>query len=94
MKTEVYSWRLSPTLKSTLEETARQERATVAALLERIVTEWFTTHRLERNHEDEEQQRLRAAAIRTFGTIQGADPNRSVKGRATVRARLAKRHAR
>jgi predicted nuclease of restriction endonuclease-like (RecB) superfamily len=94
MKTAVYSWRLSPTLKSTLEETARRERATVAALLERIVTEWVTTHRLEKNPEDEEQQRLQAAAARTFDTTQGADPNRSMRGRATVRARLAKRHAR
>lgn len=94
MKSEVYSWRLSSTLKSTLEETARQERATVAALLERIVAEWLTTHRVESNQEDDEQQRLQAAAARSFGTIRGAEPNRSVQGRVSVRARLAKRHAR
>ena len=94
MKSEVYSWRLSPALKSALEETARQERATVSVLLERIVSEWLTAHRLESNREEDEQQRLHAAAAQTFGTLRGANPNRSLQVRETVRARLAKRHAR
>jgi hypothetical protein len=94
MESEVYSWRLSPALKSALEETARQERATVSVLLERIVAEWLTTHRLARNQEEEEQQRLHAAAVQTFGTLRGANPNRSMQVRETVRTRLAKQHAR
>lgn len=85
---------MSPALKSALEEKARQERATVSTLLERIVSEWFTAHRLESNGEEEEQQRLHAAAAQTFGMIHGADPNRSRQVRETVRTRLAKRHAR
>jgi hypothetical protein len=43
---------------------------------------------------DLEQQRWHAAAARTFGTIQGANPRRSEQVRQAVRARLAKRHAR
>lgn len=94
MKSEVYSWRLSSATKSSLEEVARREQATVAALLERIVTGWLSSHRLERNQEESEQRRLHAAAARTFGTIRGSNPSRSEQVRRTVRARLAKRHAR
>ena len=36
MKTEVYSWRLSPDLKDDLEEAARRERVSVSRLLERM----------------------------------------------------------
>lgn len=94
MKSEVYSWRLSPALKTALEEAARQEHAAVATLLDRIVSDWLTAHRLGSNQEDTEQQRLHAAAASTFGTIRGSNPNRSEQARALVRARLAKRHAR
>jgi hypothetical protein len=94
MKSEVYSWRLSSTLKTALEEAARQERAPISTLLDRIVSDWLTAHRLERNPEEAEQQRLYAAAASTFGTICGSNPNRSEQVRALVRARLAKRHAR
>lgn len=93
IKSEVYSWRLSSATKSSLEEAARREQATVAALLERIVIDWLSSHRLERSPEESEQHRLYAAAARTFGTIRGANPNRSEQVRRTVRARLAKRHA-
>lgn len=93
MKSEVYSWRLSPSLKNALEEAARQERAAISTLLDRIVSDWLTAHRLERNPEETEQQRLHAAAASTFGAIRGSNPNRSEHVRALVRARLAKRHA-
>ena len=94
MKSEVYSWRLSSTLKNALEETAREEQATVSSLLERIVTEWLGDHRLERNLKDEGQQQLHTAAARTFGTIAGGNPNRSMRARETIRAKLSRRHAR
>ncbi len=93
MKSEVYSWRLSPTLKNALEETAREERETVSSLLERIVTDWLGDHRSERNLEDEGQQQLHTAAARTFGTIAGSNPDRSVQARETIRAKLSRRHA-
>lgn len=94
MKSAVYSWRLSSILKNDLEETERQERASVLVLLERMATEWLAVHRSERNQEDDEQRRLHAAAVQTFGMTHGANPNRSVQACETVHARLAKRHAR
>ena len=93
MKSEVYSWRLSLAMKSALEEAARQEHAPVSTLLERIVTDWLAAHYLRGNQEEAEQQQLHAAAARTFGTIQGANPSRSEQVRQVVRARLTKRHA-
>jgi len=94
MKSEVYSWRLSLALKNALEETARQERATVATLLDRIVAGWLAAHRRETNQEEAEQQRLHAAAAPTLGTLHGSNPSRSERTRSLVRARLAKRDAR
>jgi hypothetical protein len=94
MKSEVYSWRLSPTLKNALEEAARQERAAISTLLDRIVADWLAAHRRERNQEEAEQQRLHAAAASTFGAIRGANPSRSEQVRHSARARLTKRHAR
>jgi hypothetical protein len=94
MKSEVYSWRLSPALKNALEETARQEPTTVATLLERIVAGWLASHRQERNQEEAEQQRLHALVASTFGTLRGSNPSRSEQVRSLVRARVAKRYAR
>ena len=73
---------------------ARQERATIAMLLERIVAGWLVTHRQERNQEEAEQQRLHVAAASTLGTIRGSNPGRSEQVQSLVRARLAKRYAR
>jgi hypothetical protein len=95
MKSEVYSWRLSPALKNVLAETARQEHATISTLLERIVAEWLTTRRAKNGTEDEvEQQRLHAAAARTFGTIHGGNQYRSEQVRQAVRSKLGARRAR
>lgn len=95
MKSQVYSWRLSPVMKDALEEAARQERATVSKLLERIITSWLAEYRSGRDQNgDAEQQRLQSAATRTFGAIRGGDPNRSEHVRRLVRARLAQRHER
>ena len=94
MKSEVYSWRLSSALKNALEETARQERATIARLLDRIIADWLATHRQERNQEEAEQQRLHARVTPTLGTIRGSHPSRSEQVRSLVRTRVAKRYAR
>jgi hypothetical protein len=91
-KTEVYSWRLSPETKSALEETARQQQASVSELLERIVGEWLACQ--EKSEADEaEQRRLHAAALKTVGTIRGDDPNRASNAKALLRAKLARRRA-
>ena len=93
MKSEVYSWRLSPALKNALEETARQEHTTIATLLDRIVGDWLAAHHRETNQEEAEQRRLHAAAAPTLRTLRGSNPSRSEQARSLVRARLAKRSA-
>ena len=93
-KTEVYSWRLSPRLKSDLEEAARAAQKSMAELLEAIAREWLERFR-ESNGDDEERQRvLHEAAMKCAGTIQGSDPYRAENARFEVRKRIAQRHGR
>jgi len=40
-KSEVFSWRLSPELKSALEHRARMEGRSVSGLLDRVVQDWL-----------------------------------------------------
>jgi hypothetical protein len=91
MKTEVYSWRISPQIKRTLEQEARKAGTSVAVLLERITKEWLLA-RNDRENDEERQTHLRASVNRTIGVISGKNPNRSKQTRATVRKRIALRH--
>ncbi len=91
-KSEVYSWRLAPDLKRALEDAARRERRTVAALLSHVVDDWL--RRTRSGTDDGEQARLHAAAARCFGTIRGDNPGRSQEVRRLVRERLKARRAR
>ena len=90
-KSEVYSWRVSPLLKASLEDAARRERSSVAKLLERIVEDHL---RKSRASDDEEQERIRARVRRLAGAISGSDPTRSSRVSELVRARLMRKHAR
>lgn len=92
-KTEVYSWRLSPDTKGDLEEVARREKMSVSGLLERIVQEWLEEYRNNSTGDEDEQERLHKAALRTFGKIRGGDPHRSERVRQTLRSKLARRRA-
>src|SRR5262249_33566931 len=93
MKTEVYSWRLPPRLKSDLEEAARVERKSMAELLEQITREWLLrSHGLSQS--EERQQRLRESALRTVGTLDSGRADRAENARRELRARIARRHAR
>jgi hypothetical protein len=94
MKTEVYSWRLSPDLKSDLEEAARRERVSVSRLLERIAREWLKARAAAAEDDEAEQERLRAIAMRYVGTIRGGDPDRSAEVSKRVRELLARKYAR
>ena len=91
-KSEVYSWRVTPELKSALEEAARAERTTVSKLLDGIVAAWLEAADPE-GHEGAVQQRLHRAADRTLGKIHGGDPRRAERARDLVRKRLTKRRA-
>jgi hypothetical protein len=92
-KTQVYSWRMTPITKTALENEARKERSTVAALLERITKEWISSKR-DTLDDETEQMRLHAAAGKTIGTISGKDRRRAEKARVNVRKRVARRHGR
>ena len=93
-KTQVYSWRLSSHLKCALEEAARRERTSVAALIERIVAGWLAEERAQNTEADAEQARLHEAAAQTLGVIRGGNPDRSTTVRQAVQARLTRYHAR
>lgn len=94
MKTEVYSWRVSPSLKAKLEEVARQERVSVAALLERIVRAWLDEHAANTPEGKAEQERLRAEAMRFAGILEGDDPHRAEKVSEKVREVLSRKYGR
>ncbi len=91
-KTEVYSWRLSPRLKSELEEAARAGHKSVSELLEQIAQDWLEHSRGRDEGEDERQLRIRSEALRFVGTLHGGDPNRAASARSEVRDRIARRH--
>ncbi len=91
-KSEVYSWRISPELKSALEDAARAERMSISKLLDGIVGAWLENADSNRDQESL-QQRLHAAAAKTLGKIHGGDPHRAERARDRVRKRLTKRRA-
>src|SRR5579863_274524 len=93
MKTEVYSWRISPELKTDLEAEARREKLSVSALLDRLASEGLAERRSRSEADDAEQARLHAAAEKLCGTIRGGAA-RSESVRTLVRERLKRRHER
>ena len=94
MRSEVYSWRLSPDLKSDLEDAARREGISLARLLERISRDWLKARASAAENDEAEQERLRAVAMQFVGTIRGGDPDRSAMVSQRVRERLASKRAR
>jgi hypothetical protein len=89
-RSDVYSWRVAPQVKTALEQEARREGQSVGGLLERIATEWLAARHREMDGEDE-QARRHALAAKTFGAIAGGDPHRSTTARTAIRHRLAAR---
>ena len=92
-KSEVYIWRVAIEVKAALEHEARREGRSVGGLLEQIAIEWLTARRGATDGEDE-QARLHKVAAKTFGAIEGGDPDRSTTVRTAVRRRLTSRHGR
>ena len=93
-KTEVYTWRVSPAMKASLEEAARVTNRSVAKLLDEIVAERLDAIGEAGEAEMDHQRRLHARAARLAGRFSGTDPLRAEKARARVRARLTQRRAR
>jgi hypothetical protein len=94
MKSEVYSWRLSPDLKDDLEAAARREHMSVSRLLERIAREWLQARAAAVADDEAEQERLRAIAMRYVGALRSGDPHLSEKVSERVREHLLRAHAR
>jgi hypothetical protein len=92
MKTEVYSWRVTPAKKIALENRARREGSSLAQLLDQITQEWMEA----RSNEIDpvEQLRLHEAARKTLGAISGKNPGRAEQSKAAIRKRLAHRYGR
>jgi hypothetical protein len=94
MKTEVYSWRLSPQRKAELESEARREGTSLAKLLEEITGEWLNEQRGSRNGDEAEQAALRKRVMATVGTMRSGDPTLSTRASQIVRERILRKHLR
>ena len=92
MKTEVYTWRVSSDLKTSLERGARRRNLSMAAALEAAAREWLQKNA--GDGEDEEQRRLHGAASRWLGGLAGGNARRSETTSQTARDRLRRRYGR
>jgi hypothetical protein len=92
MKTEVYSWRVSPQRKADLEDEARREKTSLASLLDQITGEWLEERRGSRNGDEAEQAAIRRRVMATVGSIRSGDPTLSSRAREIVRERIARKH--
>jgi hypothetical protein len=93
MKTEVYSWRVSTEIKTSLERAARTRKVSLSAVLETAVREWLAKSGSDIN-DDETQRSLHQAASECFGAFAGGNPKRSETAAQTVRERLRRRYGR
>jgi len=93
MKSEVYSWRVSPEIKSGLEREARRRKLSMSAVLDLAAREWLDRGNAE-NGGDEAQRRLRKAASKWIGALAGGDTHRSENAARSVRQRLRRRYGR
>jgi hypothetical protein len=93
MKAEVYSWRVSTDLKTSLEREARRRKLSVSAVLDQAAREWLKNSPTG-NEDEEEQQRLQQAASKFLGAFAGGDTHRSENARGSVRQRLRRKHER
>ena len=92
MKSEVYSWRLTPEVKSDLERQARLRKMSVSSILDIAIRDWLTKNA--DTSEKDIQARIHAAAEKCFGTIAGNSPHRAESARQIIRNRLRRRYGR
>lgn len=94
-KTEVYSWRLEPALKSELEEAARRREESLSSLLDGITRNWLRSGSALGGDEDRDRQRnLQEAASRYVGSVAGEDPTRAEESGRRIREKLRGRYDR
>ena len=93
MKTEVYSWRVSSDIKTSLEREARRRKISMSAALDLAAREWLQNSGIA-NEGDEEQRRLQKAASRWLGTLASGNAERSETASQAVRDRLRRHYGR
>jgi len=93
MKTEVYSWRVSSDVKTSLEREARRRKISMSAALDSAAREWLLKSGVS-NEGNEEQRRLQEAASRWLGTLASGNARRSETAAQNVRDRLRRRYGR
>ena len=88
-KSAVYSWRVSPAMKTALEERARSSGKSLGSLLGTIAEEWLRANAAVGT----DQGQLRKRVARTFGALRSGQHDRSERARDLVRNRLRRKHA-
>jgi|SRR6476646_11410928 hypothetical protein len=92
-KSEVYSWRLTPELKMQLEAAARDEKASIGIILDRVVREWLAKRPLSEGDDAEQQRQLRERAMKAVGTVSiGLGPYTNERVREVMGEQLEKKH--
>jgi hypothetical protein len=92
-KSEIYSWRLDPGLKRSLEEAARAEKTSIGGLLERIARDWLGSRSVATD-EAELQRHLRAEVLKVVGTMRSGDRYGSERVNERFRGGLTEKHRR
>jgi len=93
MKTEVYSWRVSSDVKTSLEREARRRKISMSAALDAAAREWLQKSATA-NEGDEAQRRLQKAASKWLGTLASGSAQRSETVSQAVRDRLRRHYGR
>ncbi|HXF13402.1 MAG TPA: hypothetical protein VN517_09625 [Terriglobales bacterium] len=90
MKSEVYSWRLTPEMKTRLESEARRSGKSLAEVLEEISANWLDERA--GTYADENDLRTRKRIMETVGTIRGGDPHRASRSKELVREIIRRKY--
>ena len=93
MKTEVYSWRVSSDVKTSLEREARRRKISMSAALDAAAREWLQKSAAA-NQGDGEQRRLQKAASKWLGALASGNAQRSETASQDVRDRLRRHYGR
>jgi hypothetical protein len=93
MKTEVYSWRVSADIKTSLEREARRRKISVSAALDLAARDWLQKSATA-EEDDEEHLRLHKAASRYLGALASGNAQRSETVSQSVRQRLRRQYGR
>ena len=93
MKTEVYSWRVSSDVKTSLEREARRRKISMSAALDAAAREWLQKSAAA-NEGDGEQRRLQKAASKWLGALASGNAQRSETASQDLRDRLRRHYGR